>query len=357
MEKDFRFNLEEIAGAVGDYGTLIPIILGVAAVSELQLSPVIFFFALSYLATGFYYKLPMPVEPMKAIGAIAISGSLTAAEIAGAGMMTGIIFLIAASTGLIKYIKKYIPLWLTRGIQLGLALTLFRTALGFILEDSIWGLTAVLIIIIFYFLPLPDISALIVLALGIGVGIYYNGFPVIESFNWPTLTLPTVTELGSGFIKGTLPQLPLTLGNSVFATSLLITDLLERKVPEKRIVISIGLMSLISSSFGGFPICHGAGGLAAQYRFGARTGGSNIISGLILLFVALFFASQGVIEIIPFGILGALLFFSAVQLFKSAVKSKNMIYTAITGIIALIWGMTAAFLIMLIFGLVKTGWE
>ena len=348
MERDYRFNLEEMAGAIGDYGTLIPIIIGVAAVTNIKLSPMLFFFGLSYIATGLYYKLPMPVEPMKAIGAIAISGALTASEIAGAGIVTGIIFLIIGLTGSMKYIKKYVPQWLIRGIQLGLALTLGKTALGFIAGNRILGLIAVGIIILFYFLPAKDISSLVVFALGLGIGIYYNGLPPLTTFNWPVLNLPAVGEIWSGFIKGTLPQLPLTLGNAVLATSLLITDLLDRKVPEKKIVSSIGLMCLITSPLGGFPMCHGAGGLAAQYRFGARTGGSNIISGTILLLIAFFFGSQELVNIIPYGVLGALLLFSALQLFKSAIQTKNKIFTGLTGVIALFWGMTVAFATMFI---------
>ncbi|RCW47731.1 MULTISPECIES: putative sulfate/molybdate transporter [unclassified Halanaerobium] len=353
MEKDFRFNIEEAAGAVGDFGTLIPIIFGVAAVTKINIAPVLFFFGISYILTGIYYKLPMPVEPMKAIGAIAISGALTAGEIAGAGIMTGIIFLIVALTDGMKFIKRYVPHWLIRGIQFGLALTLSKTALNFIADDLLIGLISAFIIILFYFLPISDISSLIVFVLGLGVGIYNYGFPETTAFNLPVLTLPAGVELWSGFIKGTLAQLPLTLGNAVLATSLLIKDLLDRNVSERKIVGSIGLMSLISSAFGGFPMCHGAGGLAAQYRFGARTGGSNIISGVIILTAAFFFASQELVNIIPFGVLGALLVFSALQLLNSAVKTESKLYTGITGIIAFFAGMTAAFLIMMTFSLIK----
>ena len=353
MEKDFRFNLEEAAGAVGDYGTLIPIIIGAAAVTDINLSSVLFFFAVSYILTGLYYKLPMPVEPMKAIGAIAISGGLTGSEIAGAGIMMGLILLFLGLIDGIKYIKKYIPKWLVRGIQLGLALTLAKTAINFLSTDLIIASAAVSIILIFYFISLPDISSLLVFALGLGLGIYFNGFPPIVSFSWPTFSLPLAEDILSGFIKGAVPQITLTLGNAVLATTLLIHDLLGRDVSERKLVSSMGLMCLIPSVFGGFPMCHGAGGLAAQYRFGARTGGSNIISGIIILFVAFFFASQEIINIIPFSILGALLFFSALQLLRSAVKTDNKLYTGLTGIGALFLGMSQAFLIMLSFHLVN----
>lgn len=114
LEKDFRFNLEETAGAVGDYGTLIPIIIGVAVVTEIELSTMLFLFGLAYIGTGLYYKLPMPVEPMKAIGAIAISGGLTASEVAGAGFVTGLIalfFNMSTAFGIMfvfHIIKKYL---------------------------------------------------------------------------------------------------------------------------------------------------------------------------------------------------------------------------------------------------------
>ncbi|MDY6827128.1 MAG: putative sulfate/molybdate transporter [Bacillota bacterium] len=346
MEKDFRFNLHEIAGAIGDYGTLLPIVMGVAVVSEVNLSHILFFFALSYIATGIYYHLPMPVEPMKAIGVIAIAGTLSAAEIAGAGILMGLILLLLGITGSIEYIKKYIPSCIIRGIQLGLALTLMKQALNFIISDWQLGLVSLFLVLLFTFAPILDISALVVFAIGLAVGIYYHGLPPITYFSLPHLLIPTTRELLGGFVNGVLPQLPLSLGNAVLATSLLITDLLNRRVPEKKLVLSMSLMCLISAPLGGFPMCHGAGGLAAQYRFGARTGGSNIISGIILLIVALFFAGPELTGLIPYGALGALLLFSSFELGKSAVRTDNFFFTATTGIIALFFGITLAFVIL-----------
>lgn len=252
-----------------------------------------------------------------------------------------------------KYIKKYVPNWLIRGIQFGLALTLGKTAFGFIFNNELLGLIAVGIIILFYFLPGKDVSSLLVFAVGITVGIYQYGLPPITTFNWPAFSIPLANDIWHGFIKGAIPQLPLTLGNAVLATTLLIRDLLDREVPERRVASSMGIMCLISSLFGGFPMCHGAGGLAAQYRFGARTGGSNIISGIILLIISFFFGSQGLINMIPYGILGALLFFTSLQLFKSAFNTDNILYTGITGIIALFWNMSTAFGIMLGFHIIS----
>jgi len=349
MRKNFRFNLQEIAGAIGDYGTLLPIVIGVAVITEANLSHILFFFALSYIGTGVYYKLPVPVEPMKAIGVIAIAGTLSVAEIASAGILMGLTLLILGLTGGIELIKSYVPMCLVRGIQLGLALILMREAFNFITADWQLGLVSLAIVLVFTFAPILDISSLVVFVLGLSLGIYLYGIPSVTYFSLPKIIIPTAPELWSGFLHGAVPQLPLTLGNAVLATSLLITDLFGDKVPEKRLVLSMSFMCLASSPFGGFPMCHGAGGLAAQYRFGARTGGSNIISGVLLLFISFFFAAPDLAQLIPYGALGALLFFSGLELTKSAVKTDKALFTAITGIIALFSGITVSFGIMLAF--------
>ena len=211
---------------------------------------------------------------------------------------------------------------------------------------------SVFIIIGFYFLKVTDISSLVVFGLGSIIGIYHYGLPPTSFISAPEIILPQIRELVTGFWSGTLPQLPLTLGNAVLATSLLISDLFDRKVSEKKLVASMGIMCIVSSPLGGFPMCHGAGGLAAQYRFGARTGGSNIISGFILLVIAFFFASPELLEIIPFGVLGAILVFTALQMFQSAIKTDNKVLMLITGVIAFLSNIGVSFIIMMIYYLV-----
>ncbi len=332
LPRDFQWNLQEAAGALGDYGTLLPIILGVALTAQMDPGPMLFFFGLAYILTGIYYRLPVPVEPMKAIGALAIAGTLHSGSILAAGFFTGLLLLIIAWRGWIQKIKKLIPLAIIRGLQLGLGLTLIFTAGEFMISDPWVGFAAMGLIIIFTLTRIPNISALLVFFFGLVWGLFQYGFPGFYFLNITLLSLPPLGELGTGFFQGALPQLPITLANSILATSLLIQDLFKEHVPEQKLTVSVGLISLIPPFFGGFPMCHGAGGLAAQYRFGARTGASNIISGSILLFLVLFFASLETIKLFPVGILGALLFFSGLQLFKSAFKTDNFLLTAVAGI-------------------------
>lgn len=349
MKKKFHFNITEVAGALGDYGTILPIVIGVATITGANLSHIFFFFALSYIATGLYYRLPMPVEPMKAIGVLAITGSLNTLEIASAGLFMGLFLFIIAITGSMETIKKRIPTCITRGIQLGLGLALLGEAWNFIAIDLQLGLLSIIIISLFSLSPLLDISAIIVLVFGISIGLYHQGAPPLTLFSWPSIVPLTPHSLWVGFLHGTLSQLPLTIGNAVLATSLLITDLFQREVPERDLLLSMSCMCLISSPFGGLPMCHGAGGLAAQYRFGARTGGSNIISGALLLLVALFFATPKLITILPLGALGALLFFSSLELLKSTIKTDHLIITICTGVLAYFIGMAFAFFMMTLF--------
>lgn len=356
---DFRFNLEEIAGAIGDYGTLFPIVLGVAIVSNLNVGYILLFFSAWYIITGLYYKMPMPVEPMKVIGAIVIAGGLSKEEIAASGMILGFLFIILGFCKGMKFIQEKVPKCVIRGIQLGLALILFRTSFKFIIGDYVIAILCIVIVLLFLlankYYDIPDVSAIVVLFFGIFLGFLKFDIPQINILPLPNLIIPKGQEFLNGGWLLAIPQVPLTITNAILSTSLLIQDLIYKKVNPDKLSMSIGLMNLTSVLFGGFPMCHGAGGLAAQYRFGARTGGSNIISGLILLPIALFFASPEFVVIIPLGVFGALLIFVAIELGKHSLKTSSYIVTIIIAILALIINMTIAFIIgmILAYSLVK----
>ena len=349
----FRFTWEEIAGAVGDYGTLIPIVLGVAIISHLNLGHILLFFSMWYIITGLYYRLPVPVEPMKAIGAIVIAEGLTANEIAASGMILGVLFLGLGVGKRMKYIQEKVPHSVIRGIQLGLALLLMKTSIKYVMKDYFLAIVCILIVVAFFGAKrvhrIPDVSALVILLVGVSVGFLTSGIPPIAIVSLPEIAIPT----GQDFIKGcwalALPQAPLTVTNAVLATTLLMKDLFQKDVNPDRLSLTIGLMNLTAVPFGGFPLCHGAGGLAAQYRFGARTGGSNIISGLLLLPIALFFASPEFVALVPLGVFSALLIFAAIELGKNSLKTDSYIVTGVVALLALMVNMTVAFIAGMLF--------
>jgi len=346
---DFRFNLEEMAGAVGDYGTLIPIVLGVAIVSNVNLGYMLLFFSFWYIITGIYYKMPVPVEPMKVIGAMVIAEGLNREEIVASGIILGVLFLVLGFGKGMKFIQEKVPQSVIRGIQLGLALLLIKTSINFIIRDHVLSIICIIIVILFLivnkFGKIPDVSAIVILVIGIIIGFSKSGIPPIGIISLPYIIFPTVQDFLRGGWLLAIPQAPLTITNAILATSLLMQDLLHKKLDPDKLSKSIGLMNLISVPFGGFPMCHGAGGLAAQYRFGARTGGSNIISGLILLPIALFFSSPEFVAIIPYGVFGALLVFVGIELGKSGLKTDSYIVTGTIAILVLITNMAIAFIV------------
>jgi len=164
----------------------------------------------------------------------------------------------------------------------------------------------------------------------------------------PQIIIPSVQEFFQSTWLLVLPQIPLTVTNAILATSLLINDLFKVKVESDRLSKTIGFMNISSVIFGGLPMCHGAGSLAADYRFGARTGGTNIISGLLLLPVALFSLVPNFVQIIPQGIYGALLIFIAIELGRNSLKTDSYIVTFIIAILALSINITLGFIVGLI---------
>jgi hypothetical protein len=351
-----RFNLSELAGSLGDFGTIIPLILAVALVSDVNARYILFFFGIWFILTGLYYRLPIPLEPMKAVAVIVIAGSIGSGEIAAAGLILGVIFLVLGYGRFFAIIEKWVPQSVVRGIQLGLALLLFRSSLGFVVKDPTFFLIGIAIIAVFYLLAryrsIPDLSTIVVIGVGLIAGIALYGVPPISFIPAPQLVIPLPTDFSSAFSTLVLPQVVLTITNAILATSLLTKDLFAKEVPPKKFSTSIGLMNIFSVPFGGFPMCHGAGGLAGQYRYGARTGGANIYAGLIFLILALFFSSPQVLSIIAVGVLGALLVFVGIEMCRHSFKTDSLIVTVIIGVLALVSSMTVAFIVGMVIAFV-----
>ncbi len=157
--------------------------------------------------------------------------------------------------------------------------------------------------------------------------------------------IPLPTDFPSALSTLVLPQVVLTIANAILATSLLTKDFFGKDVPPKKFSTTIGLMNITSVPFGGFPMCHGAGGLAGRYRYGARTGGASIIAGLIFIILALFFTSPQVLSIVAVGVLGALLVFVGIEMGRHSLKTDSIIVTGLIGVLALAVSMTIAFIV------------
>lgn len=322
-----RFSRQEAAGSLGDLGTFLPLLVGMAAQNGLDFAAGLFFAGLFSLTTGLAFAIPLAVQPMKAIAAVALTEGLTPGEIVAAGAVVSAVVLILGLTGLIGWLQRSVPKNVIRGLQLALGLSLLGKGLRMVAEthalfgpDSYFTALAALLLSL-ALAGSKRMPAALLLFLGGVVLAFWENPSMAASLrvgcSLPQWSPPTLTDFASSFFKAALPQIPLTTLNSVVAVSALATDLFgDNAAPPRRIAVSVGLMNLVAAWFGGMPMCHGAGGLAGQYRFGARTNGAILLLGGAKLIVAILFGASlmAVAAAFPASVLGVLLVFSGIEL-------------------------------------------
>jgi predicted benzoate:H+ symporter BenE len=352
------YNRMEWAGAFGDVGTLIPFVVAYISIVKVEPLGLLLMFGLALVASGFYYRTPLPIQPMKAIGAAAIAGGISPAALFGSGLTTGLFWLLAGLTGAIRPISRLATKPVVRGIMLGLGLSFMVDGINRMRTAPV--LAGIALVVTYILLTNPRIPAMFMLLI-IGVVSAVIMDPQLMSelakihvgFKLPVFSLSAMTwnDLVVGTLLFTLPQIPLTLGNAVIAITAENNELFpDRKVTEKKIAISQGIMNLIAPIFGGVPMCHGAGGMAGHVRFGAKTGGALVILGSLLVLIALFFSDSVAIffKIFPNAILGVILFFAGSELaivVRDIGDKKSDFYVMLIVAAFAMWNMGVAFLV------------
>ncbi|CAL5210644.1 unnamed protein product [Lathyrus oleraceus] len=377
----------ELSGAVGDLGTYIPIVLALSLVNNLDLTTTLIFTSLYNIITGVFFGLPMPVQPMKSIAAVAISESppLTIPQISAAGLSVAAVLLVLGTTGLMSFLYRYLPLPVVRGVQLSQGLQFAFSAIKYIRYQqdlssassktgpvrpwfSLDGLALALVAVLFLVLTTgagednhseqqhePEEneydsddrvdnlrrnkirrrlkilsmvpSALIVFLFGLLLCFIRDPSIFHDlQFGPSRIKLIRITwdDFKVGFVRAAIPQIPLSILNSVIAVCKLSGDLFpEREASAMKVSVSVGVMNFVGCWFGAMPCCHGAGGLAGQYRFGGRSGASIVFLGIGKLLIALVFGNSfgRILGQFPIGILGVLLLFAGIEL---AMASKDM---------------------------------
>lgn len=324
-----RFDRMEWAGAFGDLGTLIPFVVAYIGMVGMEPFSILFVFGVSLIVCGVYYRTPMPVQPMKAAGAVAATQAaqtavITPAAVVGASLATGIIWLLLGMTGTARRIAALVPRFVVVGVVLGLGIAFMlegvkMMATGWLIGTI--GLVGTLLLLTNRSIP----AMFLLLIFGAVCGAVADpallqkvSGATIE-FRAPAFALADLTwkDFAVGLVFLAVPQLPLTLGNAIMATAEENNRLFpNRAVTENKLSTSTGLLNLFGASVGGIPMCHGAGGMAGHVAFGARTGGATIILGLILLLLALFLSGsvQMLFSVLPKSILGVILFLTGAQL-------------------------------------------
>jgi MFS superfamily sulfate permease-like transporter len=228
---------------------------------------------------------------------------------------------------LIDWVNRVVPRSVVRGLQLALGLSLLMKGLqmiagtGGLLGPDGWltgGAAALVVLALFSSRRTP--SALVLFAAGLALAVWKT--PAVArslelGFSLPHWSPPSWGAFVSAFPKAALPQIPLTTLNSVVAVCALSVDLFpDRPASPRRVAVSVGLMNLVGAWFGAMPMCHGAGGLAGQYRFGARTNGSILFLGAVKMAVAVLFGASlmTLCRAFPASVLGAMLGFSGIEL-------------------------------------------
>jgi MFS superfamily sulfate permease-like transporter len=305
------FSIREFSGAMGDFGTLIPLAAGYIVVCALDPAALLISVGIISIVTGLVFRLPVPVEPMKVLAVVAIAQGWSPSMIYASGFAMGVIWVIFALTGLIELIASYTPQPVIRGIQAALGIMLAMQAYSLLSSWCLLGFAAILIAILLRnnrFAP----GILILMLLGLGVSFYQGlSFELTDiGFKLPSLTSFSIAELWPAMLLAGFAQIPLTATNAVLSTASVVrTYWPEQEVKPKKLAMSIGIMNIVLPFIGGMPICHGAGGLTAKHFFGARSGGANISIGLVELVCGLFFASAValIITAFPQAIIGAML--------------------------------------------------
>ncbi len=359
MNPRHRFDRLELAGSLGDLGTLLPLAIGMIMINGLNPAGLFLTVGLFYILSGMYYGVTVPVQPMKVIGAYAVATAMSSSQIVASGLLIGVFLLVIGGTGAITLIGKYIPKPVVRGVQLSTGVLLMAQGVRFILGTSklqamralaephltvqtlgpipigivIGGIGGILTLLLLDNKKLP--AGLIVVLGGLALGSVlgtHEGFdklrigvyiPEILPFG-----IPTGVDFSFALLVLVLPQTPMTIGNAVIAYADLSEEYFgeaSKKVTYRTVCISMGLANLLSFLVGGMPLCHGAGGLAAHYRFGARTAGSNLMIGLVFVVLAVLLGAHAlsVVYLVPMAVLGVLLLFAGSQLALTITDMKE----------------------------------
>jgi len=360
----YRFDRLEFAGSLGDLGTLLPLAIGMIVINGLDPTGVLLMIGLFYILSGAYYRVTVPVQPMKVIGAYVIVAGMTQTEISASALIIGGLLIFLGVTGFIHIIGTYTPQSVVRGVQLGVGAVLILRGIEFMLKPEpylavqnlgpigiglVLGVTgAIVTIALLNNRRLP--AAVVVIFGGILVSLLLGkplegtislGLYLPKPFPYG---IPTGADFFLALTLLVIPQIPMTLGNAIISNADLTREYFGKNAKMtsyKALANTQGLANIGSFVFGGIPMCHGAGGLAAHYRFGARTAGSNLMIGIIFIGLAVLFgpSALSILHLLPLSILGVLLVFAGCQLclMIKDIKKKTDLF-----VVVLILGTTLA---------------
>jgi sulfate permease, SulP family len=359
-EKAFRFDRHELAGGLGDAGLLIPLTVAMITLNGINATAAFALVGLAYAGTALYFRVPVPVQPLKAFAAAAIALGLGPETIAAGALLMAAAMAILAASGIANWLAERFPLVLVRGIQASVALLLAKAAIE-LAERGNWeglpqiapaaGLAMAIVACAVLLVARRSHSlpgSLVVLGAGAGIGLAVGGVPsgVHLGPQAVSVSVPDLDAFGVALTALVIAQLPLTFGNSIVATA----DA-ERayfgegaaRVRPNRLAASIGGWNLGAGLFGGVPLCHGAGGVTAHYKLGARTAAATLSAGALFLVLALALGDSlpTLLLVLAPGALAGMLLYVAIQhaiLAASLDRAGDRLLAAGVGVVTLASG-------------------
>lgn len=367
-----KFNRRELSGSIADIGIFLPLALGLISVNGLNPFTVFFIGGLLYIAAGLYYGHPMPVQPLKTIAITSLAMGASMNMISMASMLMGVILLLIYFTGISGFLFKIFSRPVVRGIQFGFGLMLIKNGVEYIItKEFLFNGDKIVLSFNGYNIPFGFVVgaaslfyamkfynnknipvSIVVIGLGFLLGIFtmpdrFLSGTDIKPASLPLLSFPDFNDLLPAFFLLVIPQIPLTLGNALFALSDVSMNYFgkdAKKTTPSALSLGLGAANIIVGMLGGMPLCHGAGGLTAHYRFGSRTVGSNIMIGTIFICIAFFslYLPVSFLYLIPVSTLGSLLVFTGLShamLIRDTLNDKEELFVVLTiGSIAVITG-------------------
>ncbi|MFB6195436.1 MAG: putative sulfate/molybdate transporter [Haloplanus sp.] len=330
----------EVTGAVGDTVTVLPIVVAVAALTDLALGHLLLGFAVFQVVWGLHYGHPMSVEPMKALAALVIAGGLSTGEFIAAGLLAGGVLLFVGRAGALGRLAPYVGEPVVRGIQVGVALLLLRTGVTTGLQRPDLAAFSVLVALCAVALGYRNAAALAVLGVGAALAVTAAG-PITPRLPSIALLDPARITFSRDAVGATLGQLAMTVGNAAVATSLLVEEYFDAEARPDDLSTSMGVMNLLAVPFGAMPMCHGSGGVAGKYAFGARTATSNLVLGGFYALLAV--VAVDAVAAFPMAVLGIVLVLVALELGRAGADTDDPLLTGVVGVLALLTNVGVAF--------------
>jgi MFS superfamily sulfate permease-like transporter len=370
-----RFVQREWSGAFGDLGTLVPFLFAYVTIVGVAPAGMLLAFGLALVAAGLWFRTPFPVQPMKAIGAVAATGAVQTAvvtpqAVAVAALVTGLIWLALGATGTTERLVRLVGRPVIVGITLGLGLA-FMLEGTTMMATGLWLAVPLLLLTILLLADRALLAMCLLLAGGAAWAMLTEPAvaraladvePGLIAPAWPFQGLTWEAVL-VGIVLLALPQVPLTLGNAVIApVEFNNREFGDRPVTERQVAVSTGIMNTLGSLIGAVPMCHGAGGMAAQVSFGARTGGAPVMLGAILIVLAVFFSESiaTLLRLFPHPALGVMLFLAGLQLALGSCefsKDKGERFVTLGTAALSVWNVGAAFCFGVgVLWLARRGW-